>query len=53
MRRRTILACAALAAAITVSGTAAALAGDNDSGFKTGQPSMLTPSSQVWRSRRS
>ena len=41
MRGRTILACTALAAAITVSATSAALAG-NKSGFKTGQPSMLT-----------
>jgi hypothetical protein len=32
----------ALAAAITVSGTAAALAGHNNSGFTTEQPSMLT-----------
>ena len=43
MTRRSILACAVLAVAITASGTAAALAGDNSSGFKTGQPSMLTP----------
>jgi hypothetical protein len=43
MRRRSILACAALAAAITASGSAAALAGPNGSGFKTSQPSMLTP----------
>ncbi len=42
MNRRTILAAAALAAAIAVSGTAAALAGDNNSGFKTGQDAMLT-----------
>ena len=42
MRGRTILACTALAAALTVSATSAALAG-NKSGFKTGQPSMLTP----------
>ena len=42
MRRRTFLACTALAAVIAVSGTAAALAGGNESGFKTGQPSMLT-----------
>jgi hypothetical protein len=42
MRRRTFLACAALATAISVSGTAAALAGDNGSGFRTGQPSMLS-----------
>jgi hypothetical protein len=42
MRRRTIIACTALAVAITATGTAAALAGDNSSGFKTGQPAMLT-----------
>jgi hypothetical protein len=41
MRARTILASMALAATITVSGTAAALAA-NKSGFKTGRPSMLT-----------
>jgi hypothetical protein len=41
MRGRTILACTVLAAAITVSATATALAG-NKSGFVTGQPSMLT-----------
>jgi hypothetical protein len=41
MRARTILAAAALAAAVTVSGTATAFAGS--SGFKTGPPSMLTP----------
>ena len=43
MRGRTILAVAALAAAITVSGTAPALAGNNKSGFRTTQPSMLDP----------
>jgi hypothetical protein len=43
MRRRSILASAALAVAISASGTAAALAGDNRSGFKTAQPPMLTP----------
>src|SRR5215218_10366183 len=42
MRGRTILACTALAAAVTVSGTATALAGDNASGFTTERPSMLT-----------
>jgi hypothetical protein len=42
MRGRTMFACAALAAGITVSVTAVALAGDNTSGFTTGQPSMLT-----------
>jgi hypothetical protein len=41
MRGRTILACTALAAAITVSATSAALAG-NKSGFKTTKPSMLS-----------
>jgi hypothetical protein len=41
MRGRTILACLGLAATITVGGTATALAG-NKSGFRTGQPSMLT-----------
>jgi hypothetical protein len=45
MRGRTILACTALAAAITVAETATALAHNNNhnSGFKSGQPSMLTP----------
>jgi hypothetical protein len=42
MSRRTILVFTALAAAITVLGTTAALAVDNPSGFKTSQPSMLT-----------
>ena len=42
MRRRTFLACTALAAVTSVSGTAAAPAGDNNSGFTTGQPSMLS-----------
>jgi hypothetical protein len=42
MSRRTFIACTALAAVITVSGTAAALAEGNKSGFKTEQPSMLT-----------
>ena len=42
MRRRSILAGAALAVAITASGAATALAGDNRSGFKTKQPPMLT-----------
>jgi len=37
-----MFACAALAVAITVSVTAVALAGDNNSGFTTAQPSMLT-----------
>jgi hypothetical protein len=41
MRARTILASTALAAAVTVSGTAAAFA--SSGGFKTAQPSMLTP----------
>jgi hypothetical protein len=43
MRRRSFLACAGLAVAITASGTTAAHAGHNGSGFKTAQPSMLTP----------
>jgi hypothetical protein len=41
MRRRMLFACAALAVAISVSGTAAAV-GSGDSGFRTAQPSMLT-----------
>ena len=41
MRGRTIVACTVLAAAITVSGTATALAGQK-SGFTTARPSMLT-----------
>ena len=41
MRRR-FLTCAALVAAISASVTAAAPAGGNTSGFKTGQPSMLS-----------
>jgi hypothetical protein len=41
MRERTFLACAALAAAISVS-AAAAVASRGESGFKTAQPSMLT-----------
>ena len=41
MRGHTILACMALAAAITVSATSVALAA-NKSGFRTEQPSMLT-----------
>ena len=43
MGRRSIVACAALVVAITASGAASAFAGDNGSGFRTGQPSMLTP----------
>jgi hypothetical protein len=42
MRRRTVLVCAALAAVVSVLGTAAAPAGNNTSGFRTGQPSMLS-----------
>jgi hypothetical protein len=42
MRRGTLFACVALAAAISVAGTAVALAGGNSSGFKTEQPSMLS-----------
>jgi hypothetical protein len=41
MRGRTILACTAIAAAVTVSATTPALAG-HKSGFTTGQPSMLS-----------
>ena len=43
MNRRTMLVLTALAAAITVLSTTAALAVENPSGFKTSQPSMLTP----------
>jgi Alkaline phosphatase PhoX len=44
MRRRSILACAALAVAMTALGTSSALAGKHHrSGFETSQPSMLTP----------
>ena len=43
MRSRSFVACAALAAAITCSAPAAAGAGANSSGFRTAQPSMLTP----------
>jgi hypothetical protein len=42
MSSRTFIACTALAAVIAVSGTAAAPAGGNKSGFTTGQPSMLS-----------
>lgn len=42
MRRPLGIAAAFAVAAITATGTAVALAGDNSSGFKTGQPSMLT-----------
>jgi hypothetical protein len=42
MGRRTFFTCAALAAAISAAATAAALASGGNSGFKTGQPSMLT-----------
>jgi hypothetical protein len=42
MRGPRILACTALAAALTVSGAATAFA-DNKSGFRTGQPLMLDP----------
>jgi hypothetical protein len=42
MRRRTFLTCAALAATLAASVTAVALASGNKSGFKTGQPSMLS-----------
>ncbi|WP_411277551.1 hypothetical protein, partial [Gaiella sp.] len=42
MRRRTGIAAAFVAAAVAATGTAVALAGDNNSGFKTGQDPMLT-----------
>jgi hypothetical protein len=42
MRRRTFVTCAALAATLAASVTAVALASGNKSGFKTGQPSMLS-----------
>jgi hypothetical protein len=41
-----MLACAAIAAGMTISGTAAAVAATNSSGFKTAQSSMLTPVKQ-------
>jgi hypothetical protein len=44
MRTRSILTCALVAAVATATGTSPALAGHKKSrGFKTGQPSMLTP----------
>jgi hypothetical protein len=43
MRGRSIVACSVLAAAFTASGTAVADAGGKKAGFKTAQPSMLTP----------
>jgi hypothetical protein len=43
MRRRPIVACAALAVAMSALGTAPAGAAPKKSGFKTKQPSMLTP----------
>ena len=43
MRRRSLVACAAFVLVIAASGTAAAPAGDQDPGFKTEKPSMLTP----------
>jgi hypothetical protein len=44
MKKRRRIALLALAvAAISVAGGTSAFAGDNDSGFKTSQPSMLTP----------
>jgi hypothetical protein len=44
MRKRRRIALLALAvAAVSVAGATAAFAGDNDSGFQTSQPSMLTP----------
>ena len=44
MKKRRRIALLALAvAAISIAGVTSAFAGDNDSGFKTSQPSMLTP----------
>jgi len=43
MRKRSLVACAAFALVIAASGTAAAPAGDQEPGFKTKKPSMLTP----------
>ena len=43
MRGRSILACVALAAAVAATATTAAFAKPGGSGFKTQQPSMLTP----------
>ena len=43
MRRHPVVACAALAVAMTCSAPAAAEPGANRSGFRTAQPSMLTP----------
>jgi hypothetical protein len=40
--RRSILACAAVVVSITIVGSGSALA-DHKGGFKTRQPSMLTP----------
>ena len=52
MRKRRRIALLAFAvAAISVAGATAAFAGDNDSGFKTSQPSMLTLS-QLWQGHR-
>ena len=42
MKRRFGLAAAFAVAAVVATGTAVALAGDNNSGFKTGQSSILT-----------
>ncbi len=43
MRTRSILACATVAAVATATGASPALAGHKSHGFKTSQPSMLTP----------
>jgi hypothetical protein len=43
MRRRSYAAAAALSVVLGVSGSAVALAGDNESGFRTGQAPMLAP----------
>jgi hypothetical protein len=43
MRTRSFLACATVAAVATATGASPALAGHKSQGFKTSQPSMLTP----------
>ena len=50
-KRIALLACAV--AAISVAGATAAFAGDNDSGFKTERPAMLSPVMAAYRSIRS
>jgi len=43
MRRRTLVACSAVAIAITATGTASAAEGANKSGFRTAEAPMLAP----------